>query len=151
MIPLLLVDSVLVAIRYCASPDMAELVVALPLSIRMILTSALPGASHLRQWNQPASALTLETKVINLIAIYRPPDSNVLEFCNELTNLLESKINSSGKLILLRDFNIAVNKPSEAEPATFLDMLNSFNLIIRVDKPTHWLSNTLDLIIHDAN
>ena len=59
------------------------------------------------------------------------------EFCNELANLLESKINSSGELILLRDFNIAVNKPSEAEPATFLDMLNSFNLINRVDKPTH--------------
>ena len=90
-------------------------------------------------------------KVINLIAIYRPPDSNVLEICNELANLLESKINSSGKLILLRDFNITVNKPSEAEPATFLDMLNSFNLIDRVDKPTHRLSNTLNLITHDAD
>ena len=74
-------------------------------------------------------------KVINLIAIYSPPDINVLEFCNEVANLLESKINSSGELILLRDFNTAVNKPSEAEPATFLDMLNSFNLINRVDKP----------------
>ena len=30
-------------------------------------------------------------------------------------------------------------------------MLNSFNLINRVDKPTHRLSNTLDLIIHDAD
>ena len=91
------------------------------------------------------------SKVINLIAIYRPLDSNVLEFCNELANLLESKINSSGKLILLGDFNIAVNKPSDAVPATFLDVLSSFNLINRVDKPTHRLSNTLNLIIHDAN
>ena len=90
-------------------------------------------------------------KVINLIVIYRPPDSDVLEFCNELANLLESKINSSGELILLGDFNITVNKPSDAEPATFLDVLNSFNLINRVDKSTHRLSNTLDLIIHDAN
>ena len=95
-------------------------------------------------------SINIESKVINLIAIYRPPDSNVLEFCNELANLLESKINPSGELILLGDFNIAVNKPSEAEPATFLDVLNSFNLINRVDKPTHRLSNTLDLIIHDA-
>ena len=90
-------------------------------------------------------------KVINLIAIYRPPNSNVLEFCNELANLLESKIISSGKLILLGDFNIAVNKPPEAEPATFLDMINSFNLLNRVDKPTHRLSNTLNLIIHNAD
>ena len=91
------------------------------------------------------------SKVINLMAIYRPPDSNVLEFCNELANLLESKINSSGELILLGDFNITVNKPLDDEPATFLDVLNSFNLIYRVDKSTHRLSNTLDLIIHDAD
>ena len=90
-------------------------------------------------------------RLINLITIYRLLDPNVLEFCNELTKLLESKINSSGELILLGDFNIAVNKPSEAEPATFLDMLDSFNLINKVDKPTHRLSNTLDLIIQDAN
>ena len=90
-------------------------------------------------------------KAVNLTAIYRPPDSNALEFCNELANLLESKINSSSELILLGDLNIAVNKPSEAVPSIFLDMLNSFNLINRVDKPTHRLSNTLDLIIHDAD
>ena len=75
------------------------------------------------------------SKVINLIAIYRPPDSNVLEFCNKLANLLESKINSCGELILLGDFHITVNKPSDAEPATFLDVVNRFNLINRVDKP----------------
>ena len=113
--------------------------------------STLP--SWISEWLLTLLIFSINTgnKVINLIAIYRPPDSNVLEFCNELANLLESKINSSGELILLRDFNITVNKPSEAEPATFLDMLNSFNLINRVDKPTHRLSNTLDLIIHDAD
>ena len=90
-------------------------------------------------------------RIVNLIAIYRPPDSNVLEFCNEFTNLLEKHINSSGELLLLGDFNIAVNKPLDAEPAIFLDNLDSFNLVIKVDKPKHRLSNTLDLIIHDAD
>ena len=96
-------------------------------------------------------SISAGNRLINLITIYRPPDSNVLEFCNELDKLLETNINSSGELILLGDFNIAVNKPSDAEPATFLDVLDSFNLINRVDKPTHRLSNTLDLIIHDAD
>ena len=100
-----------------------------------------------------STCLSINTgsKVFNLIAIYRPPDSIVLEFCNERANLLESKIKSSGELILLGDFKIAVNKPSDTEPATFLDVLISFNFINRVDKPTHRLSNTLDLNIHDAN
>ena len=89
--------------------------------------------------------------IVNPIAIYRPPDSNILQFCNEFTNLLENPINSSGELLLLEDFNIAVNKPLDAEPATFLDILDSFNLVNKVDKPTHRLSNILDLIIHDAD
>ena len=108
--------------------------------------------------NQPFKTMELScfsistgNKLINLITIYRPPDSNVLEFCNELTKLLETNINLSGELILLGDFNIAVNKPFDAVPASFLDVLHSFNLINRVDKATHRLSNTLDLIIHDAD
>ena len=88
---------------------------------------------------------------INLVTIYRPPNTNVLEFYNGLANLLETNINSSGELILLGDFNIAVNKPFGAGPATFLDVLDGFNLVNKVDKPTHRLSNTLDLIILDAN
>ena len=65
-------------------------------------------------------------RIVNLIAIYRPLDSNILEFCNELTDLLENYINSSGELLLLGDFNIAINKPFDAEPATFLDILDQF-------------------------
>ena len=89
--------------------------------------------------------------LISLITSYRPPDSNVLEFCNELTNLLKINIDSSGELILLGDFHIAVNRPFDVEPTTFLDILDSFNLVNKVDKPIHRLSNTLDLIIHDAD
>ena len=89
-------------------------------------------------------------RMVNLIAIYRPPDSNVLEFCKEFTNLLEYSINSSGELLLLGVFNITINKPFDAEPATFLDILGRFNLVSKVGKPTHRLSNTLDLI-HDAD
>ena len=88
---------------------------------------------------------------INLITIYRPPDTNVLEFCTELANLLQTNINSSGELILLGDFTIAVNQPFDVGPATSLDVFNSFNLVNKEDKPTHRLSNTLDLIILDAN
>ena len=74
-------------------------------------------------------------RLIKLITIYRPPDFNVLEFCNELTNLLQCKINLSGELILLGDFKITVNIPSEAEPGTFLDMLDSLTSSTRLTNP----------------
>ena len=64
---------------------------------------------------------------------------------------MENNINSSSELLLLGDFNIAVNKPSDSGPAAFLDVLDSFNLINKVNQPTHRLANTLDLIILDAN
>ena len=91
------------------------------------------------------------TKQLNLTAIYRPPSTNVFEFCSELASLLENNINSSSELLLLGDFNIAVNKPSDLGPAAFLDVLDSSNLINIVNEPTHRLANTLDLIILDAN
>ena len=90
-------------------------------------------------------------RIVNSIAIYRPPDSNIMEFCNESTNLLENHINLSGELLLIADFNITVNKLFDTKPATFLDILDSFNLVNRLVKPTHSLSHTLDLIIHDAD
>ena len=90
-------------------------------------------------------------RIVNFIAIFKLLDSNMLGLCKEFTDLLENYISLSGELLLLGDINIAINKPFDAEPATFLDILDSFNLVNRVDKPTHRLSNTLDITIHDAD
>ena len=49
-------------------------------------------------------SISTGNRLINLITIYRPPDSNVLEFCNEFAKLLEANINLSGELILLGGF-----------------------------------------------
>ena len=58
-------------------------------------------------------------KQLNLTAVYRPPYANVLEFCSELASLLENNMNSRSELLLLGDFHIAVNKPSDSGPTTF--------------------------------
>ena len=71
MTPLLQEDFVPVAIRHCLSLDMAEPVVVLPLSTRMTLTSTSQRASHLRQWNQPASVLTLVLKQLTSLQYTR--------------------------------------------------------------------------------
>ena len=95
--------------------------------------------------------INIYNHVINLVTIYRPPDTNILGFCYEFTDILKQYINQSGELVLMGDFNIAVNKPSNPDPSTFLDTLESFNLVNKIEEPTHWLSNTLDLIIHNAD
>ena len=95
--------------------------------------------------------ININNHVINLVKIYRPPDTNILDFCCEFTDILKQHINQSGELVLMGDFNITVNKPSDPDPSTFLDTLDGFNLVNKIEEPTHWLSNTLDLIIHNAD
>ena len=85
--------------------------------------------------------ININNCVINLVSIYRPPDTNILDFCHEFTDILEQHINQSGELVLTGDFNIAVNKPFDPDPSTFLDTLDSFNLVNKIDEPTHQLSN----------
>ena len=94
--------------------------------------------------------ININNFVINLVTIYRPPDTNILDFCHEFTDILEQHINQSGELVLMGDFNITVNKPFDPDPSTFLDTLDSFDLVNKIEEPTHQLSNTLDLIIHNA-
>ena len=82
-----------------------------------------------------------------LTIIYRPPDSNVLSFLHELSDYLERTIIEKGKIILLSDFNIHINRVANMDAINLLDLLDSFGLKNRVDLLTHRLANTLDLTI----
>ena len=87
----------------------------------------------------------IKNHVINLVTIYRHPDTNILDFCCEFTDILEQHINQIGELVLMGDFNITVNRPFNPDPSPFLDLLDS--LPSKQDCGT----NTLDLIIHNAD
>ena len=86
-----------------------------------------------------------DNRIVNPIAIYRPPDSDVLEFCNKISNLLENHINSHDELLLLGYFNFTINKLFDMESATFLDILDSFNMVSIVVTPAHQLPTLLTL------
>ena len=79
--------------------------------------------------------------------IYRPPETNVLSFICDLTDLLESQITSPGPITILGDLNIKVNDTNDRDTINFLDFINAFGLVIQSTEPTHRLGNTLDLII----
>ena len=65
--------------------------------------------------------------VIILFLIYRLPSTSVLQFCNDMTDIMERRITDDlGKLLLIGDFNIHIDEPTEPDTITFLDFLNSF-------------------------
>ena len=97
--------------------------------------------------------ISLNSSVIRIVIVYRPPISSKSGlthslFFDEFSSLLEHLISSSGKLLLVADFNFHVNDPSDGTACQFLDLLNCFNLGAQnANSSTHKKNNALDLII----
>ena len=79
--------------------------------------------------------------------MYRPPDTNVLKFCQEFSDYMELNIISNTELILMGDFNIHINNSLNLDATPFEDTLETFGLHNHINFATHQLQNTLDLII----
>ena len=76
--------------------------------------------------------------------IYRPPNTNILPFFNDFTNIIHS-INNTNFLIAA-DFNFHFGNPFHPH-SSFSDLLDSLSLVQNVNFPTHISGNTLYLII----
>ena len=90
--------------------------------------------------------------VINLYLIYRLPSTSVLQFCNDMTDIMERRItDDQGKLLIIGDFKVHIDERTEPDTITFLDFLDSFNLTSHIQWPTHRSGHTLDLLISDQD
>ena len=94
--------------------------------------------------------VAIGNRSIVLMVMYRPPNASVISLAGEFADLMESHIGINCDHIILGDFNVPVNKPTELDPTLLLDAFDSFNLNNRVDFPTHRDGNIVDLIMHDT-
>ena len=88
---------------------------------------------------------------ILLAVIYRPSDTSVLKFANELAVYMERNINTTGEQIIVGDFNVHINKQDDSNAIILIAMMESFSLSNLVEFPTHKLQNTLDLVINQQD
>ena len=87
---------------------------------------------------------------INLYIIYQLPSSSVMQFCNELSLILESDLDlATDKILFVGDFNIHTDNHQDTDTVNFLDTINGFNLQNLVTFPTHVKQHHLDLILDD--
>ncbi len=89
------------------------------------------------------------------IIIYRVPPStknNIQKpmFVSEFGDLLEQVSTSSGKLLLLGDFNAHMDSSGDHEGSQLSALFESFDLAQHVTGPTHIDGHTLDLVISRA-
>ena len=90
--------------------------------------------------------------ICNIYIIYRIPNMSVIQFCSELSDLIETNIlEDHGHLIMLGDFNIHMDKPEHPDTVTFNDFLESFDLFNYTTFPTHLSRHTLDLVITNSH
>jgi hypothetical protein len=81
-----------------------------------------------------------------LVVVYRT--GNVTQaFYDQVSDLLERLATFSASMIVVGDFNIHVDDPTDADANKFADILSCNGLQQHVTSPTHCLGHTLDLFI----
>lgn len=78
------------------------------------------------------------TSPVLCAVVYRPPRYNK-DFIHEFSEFLADTLPKCDKLLICGDFNVHVCCPSDQLATDFKRLLETFNLIQSVDKPTHHL------------
>ena len=98
--------------------------------------------------------ITLKLQSINLSIrlVYRLLQVSVLNFCSGFLDMVERDFNvTKDKSIIIGDFNIHIDTPTESDVIIFNDLLDSLNMDNKITFLTHKSQLTLDLIIEDRN
>ena len=69
-------------------------------------------------------------------------------FLDQFVGFLTLLLQENSKPIIIGDFNILWNLPDQTDTQRLIEILNTFNLLHKIDFPTHKAGNTLDWIIH---
>ncbi|ESN96867.1 hypothetical protein HELRODRAFT_178667 [Helobdella robusta] len=85
---------------------------------------------------------------IVLLAVYRPGSALISSlFFQELVAVLEILSLLSNNVVLAGDFNVHVEKHMDPHSVSLCEIFGNFNLVNRINEPTHELGGVLDLII----
>ena len=92
--------------------------------------------------------ITSKSTMLLVYVIYKLPHTSVIKFCEELADMLaENIIHNQRNLILLDDFNIHLDVPTDPGTMLFNDFLASLSLPNHINVATHTSNHTLDLLI----
>ena len=72
--------------------------------------------------------LAFQNMLVNLCVIYRPPDTCIMAFCNDLTDYCERIVTSPGRTIIVGDVNIHSNKKLHPDAVLFCETLCGLGL-----------------------
>ena len=90
--------------------------------------------------------IKLAGETLSLYATYCIPSTSVLQFCGKLTTLLEQDITyMHGRVLLVGNFNIHIDKKTTLDTITFNDTLEGLNLRNNIEVEMHTSGQNLNL------
>ena len=92
---------------------------------------------------------TNNSGLLNIIVVYHPPPTKrnghtVSAFLDEFQSLLDDRMSSPGRPVILGDLNFHVDNAADSK---FLDLLDLLNFSQHVTSITHKAGHILDLVI----
>ena len=91
--------------------------------------------------------------MFNALAIYHLPDSNgngVNVFIDEITIFLMDFLAKYTDTIIMGDFNMHINDPTDGDAMAFMDTLEAMSLDQNITFDAHQKGNTLDLVFMEV-
>ena len=90
---------------------------------------------------------------LRVIVLYRKPETSIVDFLEDFEYLMKKAARQTPRnLLVLGDFNIHINKPTDPDARKFLKFIEFSRLEQHVPlEPTHELGNTLDLVLSYTN
>ena len=110
-------------------------------------------AQHLHTIEYAIWQVSLKNETITILGIYHPSpkqDHTDTTFLDEITKLLTSKLPNMENAIILGDFNMHIEDPTENNSKIFVDMMEALGLQQHANEPTHQRGNILDLIFTEV-
>ena len=99
---------------------------------------------------QAGWSLQIGDKILTILVIYHPPGNTNTRLLDEVGQLVQYYMTNHKNLVILGDFNIAVQDLNNPDSLAFYDTMEALGLVQHIDKPTHHLGNTLDHIYTES-
>nr|XP_049596961.1 uncharacterized protein LOC125981145 [Syngnathus scovelli]XP_049596968.1 uncharacterized protein LOC125981145 [Syngnathus scovelli] len=81
-----------------------------------------------------------------LAVIYRPPGA-YSGFLDEFSEFVADLVTNADNIVIMGDFNIHMNSPSEPPTSAFQTLIDTFGFTQAIQAATHKNGNTLDLVL----
>ena len=87
--------------------------------------------------------ITIKDRVVTKLVSYHLPGNTPTRLLEEVSELVQYYMTNHKSLVILSDFNIAIQDLNNPESLAFRDTMEALGLIHHIDKPTHQLGNML--------